>query len=72
MFSLFFYFVLIHQDALADKKDLELEFVSLKQNFIHVSEDLGLERSKSEKVAVELLNLINTKTVRGASPEMNY
>ena len=46
-----------------EKKDLELEFVSLKQNYIHMSDDMKAESTKAEKVAVEMLNLINAKSV---------
>jgi len=40
---------------------MDLEYVALKQNFMHVNDDLAAERAKTEKIGVELLNLVNAR-----------
>jgi hypothetical protein len=40
---------------------MDLEYVALKQNFMHVGADLAAERSKCEQIGLELLNLVNAK-----------
>lgn len=49
------------QGLLGEKRDMDLEYVALKQNFMHVGADLAAERSKCEQIGLELLNLVNAK-----------
>jgi hypothetical protein len=49
------------QELLSDKRDMDLEYVALKQNYIHINDDLTAERVKTEKIGVELLNLVNAR-----------
>ena len=49
------------QGLLGEKRDMDLEYVALKQNFMHVGADLAAERAKCEQIGLELLNLVNAK-----------
>ena len=42
-----------------DKRELEIEFVALKRNYIHVSSYLEAEKAKGENVGLELINIVN-------------
>jgi chromosome segregation ATPase len=44
-----------------EKKDLALEFITLKTNYMNVTKDLNKELSKNEELGVELLTLVNQK-----------
>jgi hypothetical protein len=50
------------ESLLQDKKEMDLEYVALKQNFINVGDDLRVEKARNEKIGVEMLNLVNAKT----------
>ncbi len=43
---------------------MDLEYVALKQNFLNAGDDLIAEKSRNEKIGLELLNLVNAKSVR--------
>jgi hypothetical protein len=49
---------------LQEKKEMDLEYVALKQNFLNAGDDLIAEKSRNEKIGLELLNLVNAKAVR--------
>lgn len=44
-----------------EKKELALEFITLKTNFMNVTKDLNKELTKNEELGVELLTLVNQK-----------
>jgi coiled-coil domain-containing protein 78 len=44
-----------------EKKDLAMEFITLKTNYMNVTKDLNKELSKNEELGVELLTLVNQK-----------
>eukprot|EP01022_Parablepharisma_sp_SALTPOND_P003353 TRINITY_DN1133_c0_g1_i1.p1 TRINITY_DN1133_c0_g1~~TRINITY_DN1133_c0_g1_i1.p1 ORF type:complete len:612 (+),score=123.10 TRINITY_DN1133_c0_g1_i1:6814-8649(+) len=45
--------------ALEDKKELEIEFVALKKNFLNKTQELEEQKRKNEQVGIELVNLVN-------------
>lgn len=47
------------REALDEKKEIEIEFVALKKNFINLSQDLDQEKAKNENLGIELVNLVN-------------
>jgi hypothetical protein len=47
------------KELMDDKRELEIEFVALKKNYITVSQQLEAERAKSEHVGLELINIVN-------------
>lgn len=47
------------REALEDKKEIEVEFVALKKNFLNMTQDLDQERAKNENLGIELVNLVN-------------
>lgn len=47
------------RDALDEKKEIEIEFVALKKNFLNLRQDLDSEKVKNENLGVELVNLVN-------------
>ena len=42
-----------------EKKEIEIEFVALKKNFLNIQQDLDQERAKNENLGIELVNLVN-------------
>ena len=44
-----------------EKKELAMEFITLKTNYMNVTKDLNKELSKNEELGVELLTLVNQK-----------
>jgi len=44
---------------LEDKREIEIEFVALKKNFLNLSQDLDGEKAKNENLGIELVNLVN-------------
>lgn len=42
-----------------EKREIEIEFVALKKNFISASSELEGEKKKNENLGVELINLVN-------------
>lgn len=47
------------REALDDKKELEIEFVALKKNYLNIQQDLDQEKLRSDTIGVELVNLVN-------------
>ena len=47
------------RDLLQEKREIEIEFVALKKNFITANADLEAERKKNENIGVELINVFN-------------
>ncbi|RHY34287.1 hypothetical protein DYB32_001047 [Aphanomyces invadans] len=47
--------------AVADKKELAIEFVALKANFVAVNKSLQAQSAKAQQLSVELLTLVNQK-----------
>ena len=47
------------RDLLQEKREIEIEFVALKKNFITANADLEAERKKNENIGVELINVVN-------------
>jgi coiled-coil domain-containing protein 78 len=47
------------REALDDKKDIEIEFVALKKNFLNLTSDIDAEKAKNENLGIELINLVN-------------
>lgn len=42
-----------------DKKEIEIEFVALKKNYLNLNQDLDQERAKNDNIGMELVNLVN-------------
>lgn len=47
------------REALDDKKEIEIEFVALKKNYLNLNGDLDQERARNDNIGVELVNLVN-------------
>ena len=47
------------REALDDRKEIEIEFVALKKNFLNLQQDLDSEKAKNENLGIELVNLVN-------------
>ena len=47
------------REALDDKKEIEIEFVALKKNFLSLQQDFDAEKAKNENLGLELINLVN-------------
>ena len=45
--------------AISDKNEIEMEFISLKKNYLEVSKKLQEQQSQNEKLSTELINLVN-------------
>jgi coiled-coil domain-containing protein 78 len=46
--------------AISDKKEIEMEYISLKKNYLELSKKFNEEKFKTEKLSTELVNLVNT------------
>ncbi|RHY19263.1 hypothetical protein DYB25_003944 [Aphanomyces astaci] len=53
--------------ATADKKELAIEFVALKANFVAANKALQAKSGKAQQLSVELLTLVNQKTQLAAA-----
>jgi len=42
-----------------EKRELEIEFVSLKKNYLNCNAYLEAEKAKSESIGLELINVVN-------------
>lgn len=42
-----------------DKRELEIEYVALKKNFLNKQQALEAEKAKSENIGLELINVVN-------------
>jgi chromosome segregation ATPase len=49
------------QSLSKEKKDLAMEFVTLKNNFVNLNKEYKAELAKNEELGVELLTLVNQK-----------
>lgn len=47
------------KEALDDKKEIEIEFVALKKNFLNLQNDFDQEKAKNDNLGLELINLVN-------------
>lgn len=47
------------RESLDDKKELEIEFVALKKNYLNLQSDLDQERQKNDNIGMELVNLVH-------------
>jgi predicted transcriptional regulator len=47
------------REALDERKEIEIEFVALKKNYLNLQEDLERERSKNDNMGLEFVNLVN-------------
>ena len=50
------------EEAIQEKKELAMEFVAIKQNYMNLNDDFLTARDKAEKLSLELLNLVNSKS----------
>lgn len=49
--------------AFEEKKEIEIEFVAMKKNFLNLQEDLDKEKARSEALNLELIQLVNENKV---------
>ena len=55
-----------------EKKELSIEFVALKQNYIELSQDFEQQKEEQEEINVQLINLINAnKTLEEQNAKLN-
>jgi hypothetical protein len=47
------------KELIDEKRELEIEFVALKKNYITTTQILEAEKAKSENVGLELINIVN-------------
>lgn len=47
------------RESLDDKKELEIEFVALRKNYLALQQEVDQERVKNDTIGVELVNLVN-------------
>lgn len=47
------------RDLSQDKREIEIEFVALKKNFITAHTELEGEKKKNENIGIELINVVN-------------
>lgn len=51
------------RESLDEKKEIEIEFVALKKNFINLQGELDAEKAKNDNLGLELINLVNENKV---------
>lgn len=60
------------RECLDEKKEIEIEFVALKKNFINLQGDIDSERAKNDNLGLELVNLVNeNKALQNDSNRIN-
>lgn len=60
------------KEALDDKKEIEIEFVALKKNFLNLQNDYDQEKAKNDNLGLELINLVNeNKSLQNESNSVN-
>jgi len=60
------------REALDDKKEIEIEFVALKKNFINLQNEIDSESAKNDNLGLELINLVNeNKALQDDSNRVN-
>ena len=47
------------RESLDDRKELEIEFVALRKNYLALQQEVDQERVKNDTIGVELVNLVN-------------
>ena len=47
------------KELVEEKRELEIEFIALKKNYLNVASLLEAEKAKSENVGLELINIVN-------------
>ena len=47
------------KQVLEEKREIEIEFVALKSNYMNLSTELNDEKLKNENLSIELINLVN-------------
>lgn len=47
------------RDVIGENRELEIEFVALKKNYLTIQGDLEAEKNKNENIGIELINLTN-------------
>ncbi|EAS00321.3 kinesin motor catalytic domain protein (macronuclear) [Tetrahymena thermophila SB210] len=57
------------KEVIDDKRELEIEFVALKKNYIEVNKKLDDEKIKNQNVGMELINMVNEN--KALHDEMN-
>lgn len=58
--------------SLEDKKELEIEFVAIKKNFLNMRSLLEAEKQKTENLGLELINIVNENKALQAELEQSY
>ena len=51
------------QTSMEKQRNMEIEFVSMKQNLKHTSQDLSEEKSKNDNLSLEVINLVNANKI---------
>ena len=51
------------REALDEKKEIEIEFVALKKNFMNLQSEIDSEKAKNDNLGLELINLVNENKV---------
>ncbi len=46
------------RELIEDKRELEIEFVALKKNFLNLQNDYDNEKLKNENLSVEIIHLL--------------
>ena len=60
------------RDSLDEKKEIEIEFVALKKNFINLQQEIDSEKAKNDNLGLELINLVNeNKALQDHSNRVN-
>lgn len=57
------------KEVIDDKRELEIEFVALKKNFIEINKKFDEEKQKNQNVGMELINMVNEN--KALHDEMN-
>ena len=55
--------------ALDEKREIEVEFVALKTNYLNLSKELQEEKVKNENLSIELINLVNSNKALSGNTE---
>lgn len=51
------------KSAIEDKREMEIEFVALKTNYLNMQRELQEEKTKNENLGIEVINLVNANKV---------
>lgn len=60
------------KQLMEDKRELEIEFVALKQNFLNLRDNLEEEKKKNENLGLELINVVNENKALQSELNMAY